>query len=144
MENKEPQRTIVKYIPAPCTIREAKDEKTGKNKKIPATFKGHMNVFIPDFDERMNVFEELGIDSLTDEKMQDDMTKIMSSPKGLRKIVKMAPKFIESMELTRLSNGKVYKSWSDLTNDPKADEMIGSAAVPIIMGQAAGGDEGNG
>jgi hypothetical protein len=107
----------VSYIPKVC-----KDE--------DATFSGSIKLKVPGFDERYQFMEDSGIDVGDDGGIQ----KKSGNFAILRKMVKGSQKFYVGVELKKLSDGKEYKSFEELCEDPDCDPILIEIAGQIRSG----------
>lgn len=110
----------VKFIPSVCTDKE----------KSKATFSGHIDMKVPTFDERYQFIEDCGIDVMDDGGVE----KKGSNFSIIRNMVKASAKFYKSVSLTRLSDGKKFESFDELSMDPECDVILIEAAKEVRQG----------
>jgi hypothetical protein len=110
----------VEFIPSVC-----KDSEEAK-----ASFSGSVKVQVPSFDERYQFIEDCGIDVADD----GGVSRKGSNFSIIRNMVKASEKFYKGVEMKRLSDGKEFKSFADLSMDPDCDSILIEVAKEIRNG----------
>jgi hypothetical protein len=120
---------LEKYVPKQC--REILDAE-GEVLKA-ATHDGFILLNMPSFDARCELGETL---AALVRGIPEDIVGLRRA----RESVKLASKRVVEVSIKRLKDGKEYKSFDDLCNDPSCMNMITEVTAAILVGT----EEGNG
>ncbi len=108
------------YTPAVC--KKVEDQEP--------TFTGTLKLKVPNFDERYQFIEDAGLDVGDDGGLQ----KKGGNFAIIRNLVKASEKFYISVDLARISDGKKFTSFQEMTMDSDCDEVLIEIAKEIRSG----------
>lgn len=104
-----------------------------------ATFKGSIIIRVPTFFEKMEyqekadlnfaAFEKLSQEGLTQSEKLDIMKSISPS---IRKLAEMSVKHYVKIDLERVSDGKKFSSFEDMSYEPDCGEIIMEVANGLL------------
>jgi hypothetical protein len=96
--------------------------------EVPAAYAGNVVIRMPNYDERMGLYEDLGIEDATD----------LKSVTLVRHLAKRLPEFLISVDLKRLDDGEEFKSWEALQYDSDMAGVISECCLAMISKVRAG------
>ncbi len=118
--------TEITYVPMVCQPR----EEAGAT--IAPTFKGSLKMRIPTFQERWDYFAQIGM------KMNAggiDQTNLQDDQMGTAvKLALLAEKHVVAVDLTKIADGRVYKSYADLAYDQECDAILFELGMAMLRG----------
>lgn len=117
------------YIPSIC--KKMTDE---AGNVIPPEFEGKIVLRSPDFDERMSLAEECGSDLI-------EVQKNPQSDKAIpvtRKIVKLSEAFYKSVDIKRISDGKKFESFKQLSKYSAFNLTLMEVGMRLMEGEELG------
>lgn len=107
------------FTPAVC---KAKDDGTAP------LYAGSVTLRMPNYDERMGLYEDAGVDSAADIK----------SLKLVRSLAKRLPDFLVAVDITRLEDGHKFGDWESLQYDSDMAGVISECCLALITRVRAG------
>lgn len=136
MERTTTMKTI-EFVPTICTNHQAKDAEgklllvDGQPVDVAATFEGSITLRLPDFDERYQVLEDMGLQADGSGQVKSVEINVF---KTLRRMVEVSKAFYVEVKLKRISDGAEFKSFTDLSVDPDCDGIILEVAKSLRSG----------
>lgn len=106
--------------------------KPGKNGEAPR-FSGNVTMRMPNYDDRMGLVEDCGIDiggSQDDDTSPQEIRK--HNVKLLRFAAKQLPKFLQAVAIKRIDDGLEFKSLEDLNYDGDMANVITEMSMRLV------------
>lgn len=98
---------------------------------VEATFEGHIMLRGNTYDERMEMLEANGIMANSKGEVTDTSISVISE---LRKLVKKSKDHYLSVHLKRLKDGKEFKSFDEMSEDPDCDAILSEVGFALRQG----------
>ena len=96
--------------------------------EAPATHTGSVTLRMPNYDERMGLYEAMGLEGEADIK----------NVSLVRSIAKRLPEFLVAIDLRRLDDGEEFKDWESLQYDSDMASVISECCLALISKVRAG------
>ena len=86
--------------------------------------------------ERLEAMEKLDIDimKLSQSSQDDGIANEFMTMKNIISLLKMSESYYLKVDLTRSDDGKEFKSFDDLNNDPKCQGILMENATKCLLG----------
>jgi hypothetical protein len=120
------ERPTFDFVPDIC--KEAISE---SGEKTPPAFTGKIVLFLPNFDERFELIEQVESGLLDGEPGETERkhNKIAFA----RRLVRAAKPFFKSVDITRVSDGKRFESFDDLSYCQSFDKALIAAGERLMQ-----------
>lgn len=119
----------IKFVPTLCTDHEV--EENGQKSLVKATFMGHLVLKGNTYDERMELLESMGLTANAQGEVSGAQIPIVSQ---LRKLVKKSQEHYVSVDLERISDGKKFTSFEEMSTDGECDPIITEVGYALRSG----------
>lgn len=119
--------SLVTFEPGICKEREKED-----GTKVPPRYKGTVTIRMPDFDERLDLFEELG--SATAGSPQGDSVEERTErgAKLIRESARRAARFVVAVDLERLEDGFKITTWDQVRAETATHGLVSEVGARVI------------
>jgi hypothetical protein len=94
----------------------------------PPTHCGSVVLRLPNYDERMGLYEALGVEDAAD----------LKTVSITRRLAKQLPEFLVSVDIKRMDDGEEFKSWDALQYDSDMASVISECCLALISKVRAG------
>lgn len=106
---------------------------------VEAAYAGSVTLRVPSYDDRMSLYEGAGLDAGDDEAPESRIRK--SSIPMMRHVAKLAPQFVEKIEITRKKDGFVFGTFEQLSYDTDGNKVITEIVTKLIGRHEIGGND---
>ncbi len=107
----------IKFVPKMCQGDDAR-------------YKGELTISSMGFDERLDAYEEIGLDNMDKESLQKNWVKL------LRVLGKRSHSFVKCCDIVRVSDGHKYADWNEVFLDGDLFSLV-SEVCGLIVGKAS-------
>lgn len=97
-------------------------------------YDGTVSIRSLSFDERLDIYEELGLDEMP----ADDSQQKKAGLRVIKAIGKKSKDFVKAVDITRLSDGYKYQSWDEIYYDADMTALVVEVCTKILGKLQAG------